>query len=453
MRVYFPVAKYFRELNYDGVYVASAAAATEDEPPTSLDALKAIEFRDLRSNWMTNAASSLAEMAQIKQRFSPERWNEFKRDMRYFRETMGADYFATMNDHGGNATPVWLMIAHGLFAWMPANNTTLFLTAMLDPLLMLIAFVAIGRTFGLRSMLVASVVFGATDLYMFGTNWAGSTLRHDWLAYLALGVCALRRERFVLAGALLALAGLIRAFPALAIAGAAMPVVWWLIERVRATRRLPRWSEFMSEQRWFGRMLLGAAACCLVAGVVSTLVLSPQAWSGWLQKMKLISTVPHVNDVSLRALVAGIDTVHERMFETRWPLFLSAALLTTLLVVLAARGRRPEHGAILMLLLVPIVFAPSNYYLHLVFLLPLLAIEHPRGHEPANRAERTADRAGALAWIFVLGMCAAQYFTVLVTDARLHFYYETLLYFAMTACLLATIGAPARAADTPAARI
>jgi hypothetical protein len=438
MRVYFPVAKYFRELEYDGVYVASVAAATEDVPSPSLEAQSKIEFRDLRTNIMTNAAHSAAEVALIKQRFLPQRWQEFKRDMRYFREAMGPDYFGTLSDHGGNATPVWLAIAHGLFAWMPASHTTLLATALLDPLLMLVAFAAIARTFGIRPMLLSMVVFGATDLYMFGTNWAGATLRHDWLAYLALGVCALRSDRFVLAGALLALAGFIRAFPALALLGAGFPVLWWLFERVHATQRLPHWRELATEQRWFGRLLLGVAASSLIAGVVSTLVLSPAAWSGWLQKMALISDVPHVNDVSLRALVTGVDTVHARMLETRWPMFFGAALGCLLLVFLAARGRRPEQGAILGLLLVPVVFAPANYYLHLVFLLPLLAVENPRAPKPGT-PEGKLGRPQALIWLFSLGMCAAQYFTVLVTDARLHFYYASLLYFAMTVGVLVTL--------------
>jgi hypothetical protein len=349
---------------------------------------------------------------------------------------MGSDYVASMTDHGGNATPVWLTIAHGVFAWLPASDATLTMTALLDPLLLAIAFAAIGRTFGLRTMLMAMMVFGTTDFYMFGTSWAGATLRHDWLAYLALGICALRRDRFVLAGALLALAGMIRVFPAFAIPGAGLPVLWWAIERVRATRRLPRWSELATEHRWYGRLLLGAGACCLVAIGASMLVLSPAAWVDWLEKLRLLSTVPHVNDVSLRALVSEVDSVQERVFETRWPIFLAIGLGYAMLVLFAARARRPEHGAVLGLLLVPVVFAPSNYYLHLVFLVPLLAIERPRAGEPANSALEPLDRTGAWVCVLVLWMCAAQYVTVLASDPRLHFYYATLLYFAATVGVL-----------------
>ena len=73
---------------------------------------------------------------------------------------------------------------------------------------------AMWACFGLLPMLVAMTVFGATELYMFGTNWAGATLRHDWLALLAFAACALRRQRWLLAGALLGFGTMLRVLPA-----------------------------------------------------------------------------------------------------------------------------------------------------------------------------------------------------------------------------------------------
>ena len=35
------------------------------------------------------------------------------------------------------------------------------------------------------------VVYGTTTFPWFGSNWAGSTLRNDWMVLLGLGVCAL----------------------------------------------------------------------------------------------------------------------------------------------------------------------------------------------------------------------------------------------------------------------
>ena len=62
-------------------------------------------------------------MPGIRARFSPERWEEFKKDMKYFIDTMGPrDYLGSMQDHGGNATPVWMLSAWLIFRDLPAER-------------------------------------------------------------------------------------------------------------------------------------------------------------------------------------------------------------------------------------------------------------------------------------------------------------------------------------------
>jgi len=89
-------------------------------------------------------------------------------------------------------TPAWLAIAHLLFARTQASNATLLAGAWLDPLLLLLVAVMIASTFGARTAFVCLLVFGATDFYMFGTNWAGATLRNDWMFAIALGTSVAR---------------------------------------------------------------------------------------------------------------------------------------------------------------------------------------------------------------------------------------------------------------------
>ena len=91
------------------------------------------------------------------------------------------DYLYYMIDHGGNATPVWISVAHFLFSALPTSMGAFGLTALLDPLLFALTFAAIWRCFGYRTAAVVMVVFGANDFVMYGTNWGGATLRHDWL--------------------------------------------------------------------------------------------------------------------------------------------------------------------------------------------------------------------------------------------------------------------------------
>src|SRR5690606_12509214 len=217
MRVYFPVANYFSELKYDGLYVASVASYAEEYGGLQAPHIQRVELRDLRNHRMRKVADIQGEVESVRQRFSEERWKSFKSDMKYFGETMGSSgYLGIMADHGGNATPVWLSVAYLMFKSAPASNEILLLTGLLDPLLLLIFAVAVFRTFGPSTAFVSLIVFGANDFYMFGSNWAGATLRNDWMVYLGLGVCAFRAKRYRLGGALLALSALIRAFPAIA---------------------------------------------------------------------------------------------------------------------------------------------------------------------------------------------------------------------------------------------
>ena len=102
-------------------------------------------------------------------------------------------YLGTVTDHGGNATPAWIVIAHLLFSSAPASEGALFAMALIDPLLLGLCFLCIARSFGVRTMLLCIVLFGCTDFSRFGATLVGSTLRYDWLA----GLGPSRRPRSV----------------------------------------------------------------------------------------------------------------------------------------------------------------------------------------------------------------------------------------------------------------
>ena len=419
MRVYYPVAKYFDELGFDGLYLGSVAAYVDDDPSTTVESLAQTGLRDLKTHRMRRVSEVHFELKEVKERFSPERWEEFKKDMRYFRLNMGVrDYLGSMSDHGGNATPVWMSIAHLMFAKTAASNKTLFIAALLDPLLLLIAFVAIGRTFGVRTMLVSIVLFGANDFYMFGTNWGGATLRHDWMAYLALGICALRKHRWVIGGALLALAAMIRAFPAMALLVLVFPVLWFLWDRIRADRRVPKWKEILIAQRSVLRIALGATCSVFVLWLASSLILGFDSWVDWFHKVRLLHRDPHVNHVSLRGLIGGPDGAHTRLFQARAPIFAACVAFYVGSIALATRYRKLFQASALGLLLIPVLFHPANYYVHFVFLLPLATVELRRA---ASQDARPLSRGDALYWLVFLSVCAAQYWSAVERDLGLHF--------------------------------
>jgi hypothetical protein len=432
MRVYFPIAKYFEELGFDGTYLASVAAFADDDAGVTLASLGATPLRDLDTLRMTRVSEVEGKIRAVKQRFSPHRWEEFKRDMRYFRQTMGVeDYLSSLTDHGGNATPVWFTVARLLFFRSSANSVTLLVTALLDPVLLLLMFFAIYRAYGPRTMFVAMIVFGANDFYMFGTNWVGATLRHDWIAYLGIGVAALKLERWAAAGALLALAALIRAFPALALIGAVLPMGWAVWDE-KGDRRIRAFVTSLARRRDLVRLVAGAALCVLVAGLASSLIFSLGAWGVWLTKVAALDHDPATNETSLRAFIAGTGGDQQSILLVRWPVYALSLAIPSLAVVFAARRRRPDQIAVLAMLLVPVIFNPSNYYLHYVCLLPLLAdeVRRPKTGEP------WLSPSEATGWLAVFAMCVAQYWTVLERNETLHFLFATVVYFAATAFLI-----------------
>jgi hypothetical protein len=78
----------------------------------------------------------------------------------------------------------------------------------------------------------------------------------------------------------------------------------------------------------------------------------------------------------------------------------------------------------------PVLFYPANYYIHFVFLLPLLVDEPLKASSPAARV--TSGRV----WVIVLGLCAAQYFTVKEQALDLHFYNASVLLMVATFLVL-----------------
>ena len=446
MRMYYPPAKYWKELHYTGVYLASAQAFSEIENKP-IDAISRHPIRSMTNHRMQNFGEVAGEMREVKARFTPERWQSFLEDMRYFRRKMGqSDYLSTLTDHGANATPVWMAIAHVLFGWTQASDTTLLIGGLLDPLLLLITFLAIGRTFGLPAMFVTMIVFGANDYYMFGSNWAGATLRHDWMAYMGLGICALAKERWKLGGALLMLSAMIRAFPAMILVGAAIPAISWAAEYYLANKKLPSFELLKKEQKPIVDVAYGAIVCGLVAFAFSSLVLGFSAWPEWYRKITLLESGAAVNQVSWRGFLAGPDQMHDRVFKARIGIYWAGLMGFGALAFFAGRKRKMYQAALLGIMLVPVFSNPANYYAHMIFLLPLIGAGLRTKDAPLGNVPRRIVDAGV--WGTLMLLCAAQYGTVLEKDLGLHFYLATaLLFVAFSGVFLLLVGHDLRAMD------
>ncbi|HEX4340405.1 MAG TPA: hypothetical protein VH062_31065 [Polyangiaceae bacterium] len=416
MRVYFPSAKYFDELGFDGLYLASVEAYLEDAPGATEQNVANVEIRDLRNYEMTTVHNVIDGVHNVKKRFSPERWDLFKKDMAFFWRTMGpGGYLGSLRDHGGNATPAWLLVAHLMFRHATANETLLFWTGLLDPLLLLIFFGVTWRTFGIRPALVCLVVYGASTFPWFGSNWVGSTLRNDWMVLVGLGACAVKTRRYFLAGVALAGSAMIRAFPAISVFYLVAPLLMVAYDRSRTKEPLEL-RKLIVASRPLLEMLAGAALCVAITFSLSTLAFGfSHSWLDWAHKITLHSVTPNVNHVGLRTLIqfdpsktiralsqnGGDWSVEQsRTFLARRPLYVLAIIAFTALSLAAARGRDLRQAALIGMMMIPVYFYPSNYYLHYVFVLPLMM---DYSEEPAAR------RRWGLVSIVVLLVCVSEY--------------------------------------------
>jgi hypothetical protein len=184
---------------------------------------------------------------------------------------------------------------------------------------------------------------------------------------------------------------------------------------------------------------IGAAVVVAVALAGTTLLFSVDAWSDWWRKVTLLAAEPHANHIGLRALVGGSEHGQLRVLGGRTLVHLTAVGGFVTMIVMACRGKRPDQAAIFGLALTPVLFYPANYYIHFIFLLPLLMTETREG---------IADLHIPLP---ILALCVAQFFTVPVTPTSLHFYQATVLLFAaLGALLVGVLHGDARAGRWPA---
>lgn len=278
---YYLGSKYYDELGYGDLYTAMLRAEAENHD----NRFKALEARDLTTYKRVHVRELLRRSDPVKARFSAQRWLQFRLDAEYFREGLGPHYGKVLLDHGFNPTPVWALGGGLLTRQVPAGSARgiLWLT-LLDPFLLALTFTCVLWAFGRQAALLAifffCIVFGST----FG--WVGGAfLRYPWFFSVVCAFCCLKKRKYGLAGALLAVATMVRVFPIFFLAplAAKAGLTLW--------RRLPNGSDPKSTSNprsWVralpGRYLrLGTAfsGICL-ALFLATLTL-PRGFDHWLE--------------------------------------------------------------------------------------------------------------------------------------------------------------------------
>jgi hypothetical protein len=219
---YYLGSKYSHELGYLHLYPAIAVAQWENSGGRRVYP----SIRMMQTYKYKTGAQVVHEADAIRQRFSPARWTEFKRDVGHFDRELGRRLGAMFDDMGYNATPVWTMIARPLTSSVDADDSIgMFALVTIDLLLIAAMCLALRSAFGTRAALLFVVFFG-TSFWMSYTHIRGGLLRLDWLAALVVSGCMLEMKRYRTAGALLAYAAMVRVFPAVFIVGLVGRALW-----------------------------------------------------------------------------------------------------------------------------------------------------------------------------------------------------------------------------------
>jgi hypothetical protein len=292
---YYLNAKYFPELGYFDLYKCTVAAlAEEGRGPQQA------RIRDLRSFLERTDVDTAALGARCDETFSPERWQAFRADLRWFDSVfIGGQWKKVLKDQGYNASPVWTLVGRPVASVFPAEDGPMRVLARLDLAIVLVSFAFIGWAFGFEVLCIAALVWAANPLNRY--FWIGDAfLRYAWFGAFVIGICLLRKQRHFGAGVLLALASLLRLFPALFVVA-------------YGARALRRWLRGDGWGHGFREFALGAALATVVLPLLAIPVCGrgTDALAEFAANIGPWSSITPTNSVGLPALLSLTSRVRE----------------------------------------------------------------------------------------------------------------------------------------------
>jgi hypothetical protein len=395
---YYVGSKYFKELSYDRLYECDAVADSED--PALRRRVELRKIMDLRTNMMTTTANILAHPEQCKSHFSPQRWEEFKRDLVYWRRVNGVKRWEDAQaDHGYNATPVWNILGSALANSGPATDSQVWWLIRIDPAFIAGLVLMTLWAYGWRVTCVALAVFATNFPSRF--YWTGGAfLRWDWLFYFVGGFCLVRKNRPFLGGVFLGYSSLLRVFPSFCLAGPLIVIAqqllgerapdrpWWKPQPFANVRELVARID-RRYLRFFGGIALAFALLVPVSlatsngidsyrdflknstkhkmtpltnymGLKTVLIYRPSEVGSRLQDNKLQDPWGHWKQVKLKT------------YEKIRPLFYLAILAFTVLLWRALRGVEPWVALSMGAMMMAVPFELTCYYYSFMFVVAFL---------------------------------------------------------------------------------
>jgi hypothetical protein len=374
---YYLGTKYAPELGYDGLYLATLLADVET---VGEQALRGRKLRSLSDYRFSSAEESLPRAEAQRARFSDARWQGFKTDVGWFRDSLPAERWRILlEDAGYNGTPPWTLAVGTLLSnrldiatsWQRA------LILMLDPLLLVLAAFFVWRAFGTEVALLLIIFLGTHYLLSWG-HLKGAILRTDFAALAVLCVALMKLRKPGAAGAALAWASVSRVFPGFLALG--------LLARLSSKELDP---EERSDIRRFFAWFAGLAALAVVASLLRDGGLD--AWRQWIHKISLHELEGSHWDVGLSTLfdVEFIDGVPEYFsprsrFSEEPSLRLAHALtlwacrLAIAVPALVFARSQPPDRALSFGFVFVFVLSSAAYYYYLILLVPLLYFAEQR---------------------------------------------------------------------------
>jgi hypothetical protein len=381
---YYVGTKYFAELGHVGLYGATLHADREDVPEAFRpDA----PMRDLATNTQTVRGDAYAAGRAVRERFAPERWQAFKRDVGVIREANPAELWherGYLHDHGYNGTPLatWLLGSLARFG----GDITGFINLMrwADSYLFLLLGVLIAIRVDVRSGLVFLAFLFANPLHD-SVYVGGAYLRAADLLALCGAWLALRTGAPRSAGLLLGFATLFRIFPVLFLGGLVGHALLQRDRLPRLRRQLP--------------MLASFAGTLVGFGLAAELAVAPPsgelAWTAFARNLSLHASTPATNNAGWPTLVAyapdkdhhpglegrsqpapappGFDWAREteRVLDARSGYRWAGTLALLGIAVLCLRRTSELASPIPVMLSLFAITAPGHYYWSLLALVPL----------------------------------------------------------------------------------
>ena len=384
---YYIGSKYFKELSYERLYECVAIADSEE--PGLRRRVELRKMTNLRTNVVETTANILAHPELCKQHFTDARWESFKHDLAYFRTLENPRRWDdAQTDHGFNATPVWAILGTTLSNLAPASRLDILLLDAIDVVLITIMAGLMWWAFGWRAVSVALMVF-ATN---FPSRWywiGGSFLRWDWLFWMGVGVCLVKKERPFWAGAAIAYAALLRIFPGFLFAGPLIALGYHYVKTREWDRR-------------YLRMIMGGAVAVAVLVPVSFAVTgSPSIYPEFLRNTAKHSETPLTNHMGLRTVIdfrpaeaanrmntpAMVDPwlrwkqARLKSFHESLPLYLSLVACFLVLMGLAIRKVEPWVTVALSATVISFASELTCYYYAFLIIPALLYAVVPRAGE------------------------------------------------------------------------